>query len=317
MKRLCFLLALILLSVSVFSCGGGDVTTKNDTTTKKEPDITTKEPVKSISTVEEMTELDGVSSVTKNEEYSTNGCLVYDISFNLDGVLIDAQMALPDDYSTKNYATVLYFPDVRLIYQYLTEVYASNGFIIIRFGTRSGADETQRRDFCGKDYEDVKSFFEICKQCNFLTRGGVSVIGSAEGSVRALKLARDYPDDIMGCAVIDVISDIESFIEFRGEGIKQLFEYQIGYSIEEKPEEYRERSAVYFADEISVPVLIFAYNNSPIVPMSQATMLKDALLDGGGSCQLNIIDTLSADFMTQDSIYALISWIQELNASRF
>ena len=308
MKKICFLLAVILLALSFASCSGNDVTTTNNPNN----DVTTA-PEKKILSVEEMIELKSVKSVIKNEEYSGNGCLIYDLVFDFDGVIIDAQMAIPEDYATKNYATLLYFPDVMLKYQYLS-YYASSGYIIIRFGYRSDADETQRRDVCGEDYNDVKSFFEICRECDFLSRGGLAVMGSAEGSVRALMLAKDYPDDIMGCAVIDVISDIESFIEFRGEGIKQLYEYRIGYSIEEKPEEYQKRSPVYFADEIGVPVLIFAYNNHPLIPVEQATMLKSAILDGGGSCELKVLYELSSDFMTESSVLVMLPWITELRS---
>lgn len=311
MKRICLLLALILLILSFASCGGDDVTT----TGKPNNDDITTIPEKKILSVEEMTELDCVSSVVKNEANSGNGCIIYDLMFDFNGVKIDGQMAIPSDYKTKNYPTLLYFADVMLNYQYLS-YYASSGYTIIRFGYRSGADETQRRDACGEDYNDVKSFFEACKKCDFLSRGGLAVMGSAEGSVRALMLARDYSDEILGCAVIDVISDIESFMEFRGEGIKQLYKYRIGYSIEEKPEEYQKRSPVYFADKIDAPVLIFAYNNNPLIPVEQATMLKDAMLDSGGRCELRILNELSSDFMTESSVSVLLPWISELQASK-
>ena len=308
MKKICFLLAVILLVLSFASCSGNDVTTTNNPNN----DVTTA-PEKKILSVEEMTELKSVKSVIKNEEYSGNGCLIYDLVFDFDGVIIDAQMAIPEDYSTKNYITMLYFPDVRLDYRYLS-FYATSGYTIIRFGYRSDEDETQKRDYCGEDYNDVKSFFEACKGCDFLCRGGFGVMGSVEGSVRALMLARDYPNDILGCAVIDVISDIESFIEFRGEGIRQLYEYRIGYSISEKPDEYTRRSPVYFASKIHVPVLIFAYNNSPLIPMEQATVLKDAISDGGGSCELKVLYELSSDFMTESSVLVMLPWITELRS---
>ena len=318
MRKLCILLALMLFVLPFAGCGDNSATTGSSydvTTTENPKDDISPEPEKKISTVEEMAELEGVERVVKNEEYSVKGSLVYDITFNFDGVIIEAQMALPEDYGTKNCATVLYFPDVKLLYQYLTEVYAENGIIIIRFGYRTNSDAKQKRDYCGEDYNDVKSFFEICKKCDFLTRGGITAIGSSEGALRALKLAVDYPDDIMGCAVIDVTGDIESLIEFRGEGIKELFEYFIGGSVSEKPEEYKKRSPVYFADKISVPVLIFAYNNSPLIPLEQATMLKDAILDGGGSCEFNVIYSLSSDFMTEDSFVRILEWVAELQKS--
>ena len=141
MRKICFLLAIILLTLSVASCGGDDVTT----TVKPNGDDVTTVPEKKILSVEEMAGLNGVASVVKNEDNSGNGCLIYDLTFDFDGVIIDAQMAIPEDYATKNYATLLYFPDVTLKYQYLS-YYASNGYIIIRFGYRSDADETQRRD---------------------------------------------------------------------------------------------------------------------------------------------------------------------------
>ena len=301
MKKLCFVLAVIMLTLSLVGCGGDEVTTTTD-----DGDDTTNQ-VKKVFYVEKMTELDGVVSVVKNEQESIDGCLAYDLVLDLDGVYLDAQIVMPQDYRYKDYSTVLYFPETGLNYYNLRYLYASNGVIVVRLGYRSGESVEQKKDFCGKDYEDVKSFFEICKQCDFLTRAGITVFGSSEGSVRALKLAVDYPNDIMGCAVIDVISDIESFMNAREESIRQLFEYQIGGSIEDMPEEYQKRSAIYFADKIDIPVMILAYKDHPLVPMEQATKLRDAIISGGGECEYQVLDEINSDFGVS-ALYAMNSW---------
>lgn len=310
MRKICLILAFVFIVIAAVGCGADETTTTllDDTTT-----TTGKGGASQISrvySVEDMAKLEGVQSVTKNEAESINNCLVYDIVLNLDGVILPVQMALPGSYSNENCPTVLYFPDVMLNYGYLRNGYASVGAIVLRVGYRSDDSDTQRRDFCGEDYKDVKALFEICKKCDFLTRGGMFTIGAAEGSVRALMLASDYPTDILGCAVVDTISDVKSFADARGEGVRQLIEYRIGATYEEKPEEYKRRSAVHFANRINVPVLILAYTEG-VVPIEQAAMLRDSINNAGGSCEYKEINVLSGDF-SQYALDKLYPWMVEL-----
>ncbi|MBQ9744526.1 MAG: hypothetical protein IJW19_05315 [Clostridia bacterium] len=309
MKKLCILLAVIMLGIALVGCSTEDATT---TTANQGGSQNTGTQNKNINTVAKMTELDSVYSVTLNTEYTSDDFLVYDLILLSDGLKLRAEMVLPRDYQLKNYTTVMYFPEIGRYYEYLIDGFGRSGYIVIRLSARGLEGSEGVRDVCGKDYADAEMLLKICQSCDFLSRGGIVAAGSGEGSVKALKLASEHSDEIKGCAVIDVISDYESLIEVRGEGIKQLMETLIGGSITEMPEEYRKRSAVYFADKIDTPMLILAYKDHPLCPEEQGTMLRDAINNAGGTCTYISIDQISSDFYNEYAFSHLVQWMAAL-----
>lgn len=261
-----------------------------------------------IRIAEEMIELDNIISIVKNEKYSTRDALVYNVQFVSDGLKLNAQIALPANYSKRSYPTVIYLPEVTYDESFLVDNFAKRGMNVIRFSSRGVHGNEGQKDLCGKDYIDAETALSICKAVDFLSRGGIAVIGAAEGSARALKLAAEHPEEIVGCAVINVLSDLESLCELRGDGISEYFEKVIGGTADELPDEYRKRSAVYFAEKIKVPVLIFAYQDTPEIPRQQAEILQEAINKSGGECEIYDIDVVYSDFNGK-AFFKLIPWV--------
>ena len=268
-----------------------------------------------ILTVEEMTELDAIISIEKNEKYSNRDAVVYDLKYVSDGLKLNAQIALPANYAERSYPTVIYFPEVTYDHSFLVSNFAKRGLNVIRVSSRGVHGNEGTKDLCGKDFADAETVLSICKATDFLSRGRIAVIGAGEGSARALKLAAEYPDDVIGCSVINVLSDLESICELRGEGLTEYFERVIGGTIEELPDEYKKRSAVHFADKIETPVLIFAYKDTPELPRQQAEILKDAIDKSGGECTIYDIDEVYSDFNGK-AFFKLIPWVIGLAEER-
>ena len=285
MKKLILALTVIIMSLMLISCGSED----------------------KISSVEDMAKIDGVTSVKKNEEKSGEGCLVYNISFVSEGLKLNAQMALPENYKSESYRTVLYFSELGLDYDLLKYGYAKEGVIVVRFSARGYDGNEGTKDLCGEDVKDVLKLFDIINSCDFIKRGGIVTAGSSEGSMKALKLASERSDKLLGCAVINVISELQALIDARGEQIKEYNKYIIGGTYDEMPEEYDKRSAVYFADKIDVPVLILIYKDHPLLPEEQGIMLVEAIKDAGGDSEVRYINKVGTDFMGKSLEY-LISW---------
>ena len=61
--------------------------------------------------------------------------------------------------------------------------------------------------------------------------------------------------------------------------MKQVLRDCIGGSPEELPEEYKKRSAVYWADEITVPVLLIHSKGDTKVSFAQAQKMYELLKD--------------------------------------
>ena len=306
MKRLFILLLLIMVLLS--SCGVGIPTESTQGT----EDSKTQVNETLVQSVDDMIKIDGVLSVSKMDEYCTSGESVYTVEFEVDGLRLHFELALPNDYTDNDYPTVLYFPDVGSDAEFLVDNFAKKKINVLRLFQRGIHDNEGIKDFCGKDFEDAEKLLEICEMCSFLSNGGIFAAGAATGSVYALKLTATHPDLISGCAVVDPICDFDSFIEFRGEDMKQMMLALIGCDEGQFPFELEERSAKYFSNSISCPVLIFCYEDSPAIPNTQAEMLKELLDINGTDTELCYLSPLGSDF-NGTAFLKLIPWIMAIS----
>ncbi len=282
-------------------------TTQADT----EPPATT-EPESTLRTVEDMTQIEGVSTVTKLTEYCTASEVAYRVDFEVDGLGRYFEIALPADYAKKDYPCVLYFPDIGYEVDYLVENFAKKDVIVMRLFHRGSKDNEGEKDFCGEDFKDAEVMLSICTACPFLSDHCIITAGATTGATFALKLAATYPEIIKGCAVVDVICDMQAFVDFRGEQIKEMYLYYFGCTEEQLPEELDKRSPKYFYETIKAPVLMFCYTDNPLLPASQSEELK-ALLDANGcDTELERLSPVNSDF-NGTAFMKLIPWIKNIS----
>jgi len=274
MKR--FVMILMILAMLLTSCAGqagqngpsnenpplsGEQGDQNDPSNGTPPSNETEAP----GSVEDMTEIEGVLSVSKLTEFCTSNELAYKVEFEVDGLKRYVEIAMPKDYQEKDYPCVLYFPDVGYDVDFLVGQFAKKDVIVVRLFSRGSKGNEGMKDFCGKDFADAEALLAICKACPFLKDGGIFSAGSVTGSTFALKLAAEYPVDIVGCAVVDAICDCETLVEARGESIKSMYLAALGCTEEELPGEFAKRSPKNFYQTIKAPVLMFSYSESPFV----------------------------------------------------
>ncbi len=329
MKKISLFMAVLFCLLAFAACGEGEtqestasdfVSSEASVEASSVPEVSSlpeesSEPDEDkILTAEEMSELEEINSVAKNEQFCTSSAVVYNIEFVSDGVKMNAQLALPINYEKNDYPTVIYLPDISYDESFLVQNFANKKLNVIRMFSRGAKGNEGMKDVCGKDFVDTELLLEICKSTDFLSRGGIFVAGSSEGSIHALKLAAEHSEDLLGCAVINVISDIESVCEIK-ENSKKFFEYFLGGSFEEVPEEYKSRSAVYYADKIKVPVLIFAYKDSEQTPRQQAEVLKESIDNAGGQSEIYDIDVVYSDF-NGTAFLKLVPWVKSLSRER-
>ncbi len=311
MKRL---FATLLLSAMVLTaCGGEQPLSDHETKmTENSVETTILAEEEKIRLIEDMTEIDGVLSVTKLDEFCTSAESAYKVDFEIDGLKRYAEIALPNDYTEKTYPAVLYFPDVGHDVHYLIDNFAKKDVIVIRMFSRGSKENEGTKDFCGEDFADAEKLIDLCQSCGFLTNGDIFTAGSVTGSTFALKLAAEYPDVIAGCAVVDAICDYEAFTEERGEQTKKLFISVIGCSEEELPEELAKRSPKNFYKNIKAPVILFCYEESPIVSKTQSEMLIGLLDNNGNETELHYLNPVFSDF-NGTAFMKLIPWIKNIS----
>lgn len=292
--------------------------TKNSEYTEKitensESDVVEK--VNPINTMEKLSDVDGVVSVTKQTfSRQINGAVAYKVLYESENGKLDADVVLPRDYTndSKKYTVLIYFPQIRMSIEELASNYALNGIILICPYARGYGYSEGARDLGGeKDLADSQKLLKIFDSASFIENSKIFVAGSSEGSVNALRLfAEDSEKRISGCAVIDVISDLPAFAEFRGQGIKDLLTNLIGKTYEEAPEEYDKRSAVKFSEKLDRPILMLHYLKSPLFSVEQTNALYDLVKVTNNESTYYKIDEFSGDFQGE-GLQRLLSFINK------
>ena len=290
----------------------------NSEQTEKTTENSATEPVEiknPINTMEKLADVEGVISVSKQSfSRQINGAVAYKVLYQSENGRLSADVVLPSDYTKegKNYTVLIYFPEIGVGIEELATNYALNKIILIRPYARGNGDSEGVRDFGGnKDLSDSQKLLRIFDSASFIKKSKIFVAGSSEGSVNALRLfAEDSEKRISGCAVVDVISDLKAFGDYRGDGIKNLMSNLIGKTYEQAPEEYMLRSAVAFSEKLDRPLLMIHFSQNQFFPLEQTDALYDLVKDRNEECTYHKTDALSGDFQGE-SLQRLLSWMNK------
>ena len=147
--------------------------------------------------------------------------------------------------------------------------------------------------FGGDDLHDVIKLIDICENSfSFIDMNDFCVVGVSRGGIMTYMAARQ-DKRIQKIIVASSISDLAQSYEEREDKMKETLINCIGGTPEEMPLEYEKRSALYWADEIKVPVLLIHSKNDPKANFeTQAQKIYDKLKD-----------TTSCTFITHDDDY--------------
>lgn len=138
-----------------------------------------------------------------------------------------------------------------------------------------GADGGDGRDeFGGNDLNDVIKLIDLCENTfKFADISDLCVVGVSRGGMMSYMAARK-DSRIKGVIAVSAVSDLFKAYDKR-EDMKTLLNNYIGGSPQQLPEEYTKRSAICWADEIKVPVLIIHSKADEQVSFSQAEELSN------------------------------------------
>ncbi len=317
MKRLtiaCFIGMLLIAMLGSCSKQGSSsnevtsvTTAASHTASTTEAEVSTVE----LTNIEDLTLCDQIVSVQDISEKDARWYVAYQIIFLSDGLQIQADIIAPADYASKSYPMMFYYPEVKTVTKSLASQYADNGITVVRLYERGMENSQGARNYGGTDHVDAITLAKILAQIPCFTDSKKIVAGSSIGSILALRAVAES-DLFDGCAVVNVISDLSADIDAMGQKRKDLYTAAIGKTIEEAPEEYTKRSAVYFSDQLDRPVFILAYRNHPYASESQAIALQDALQAAKNPCTLVYLDELPSDFVSTEAQKKLLSWIYRL-----
>lgn len=181
----------------------------------------------------------------------------------------------------------------------LAPICAVSGRIVIASQYRGCGGSEGEDQFGGDDLNDVFKLIDLCeKHFSFIDMDDFCVIGASRGGVMTYPAARK-DSRIKRIIALSAVCDLFESYEARDD-MKTVLKETIGFTPEEKPEEYKKRSAVYWADEIKVPVLMFHAKQDKQVTYSQAESLYEKLKDNTDCTLITYDDDSHAEVKPED-----------------
>ena len=280
-----------------------------------QPKFVDPRSVPGIQIAEELTELDAVLSIEEISWNVTTHMHIYRMYYTSDGLSMRAELYLPDDYAEHDYPTLLYFPaeGIKGIWGFGDLFFKRKINAIVVYNR--GDNHSEGLERVG-DYVDLEVLLDICKQSEFLSRGGIAAAGGYENACRVMKLAEKHPGDLLGCIGVNGMYDFLDMYEKDIANSKLWNPVYFGVTPEENPDIYREYSPMYFADRITVPTLLFVYRDSPNMPPHYGQEMYDALTANGTPCELIELTRLDND-LSKEAIAQTAEWLTALSEQKF
>ena len=231
---------------------------------------------------------------------------ILEITYSSDGLPVRGMLIKPKNPGTRRYPAIIFnrggngelgritdngMPcglkntsclDVADLYQF-----AKAGFVVIASDYRYQGATVKRDQWGGVEVDDVLNLVPALKSLYFVDPVRLYMLGlSRGGTMTYLAIKRGIP--VNAAAVIGAVTDVKAWVDVRPEmGIVNGNQYIDGFAniwpdYEHRAgEHYRARSAVYWADQINVPVLILHSRTDRLVPVTQALQMAEALQENG------------------------------------
>jgi len=175
-------------------------------------------------------------------------------------------------------------------------LFAKAGFVVIASDYRYQGATVKRDEWGGVEVDDVLNLVPALKSLDYVDPERLYVLGLSRGGTETyLAIKRGIP--VKAAAVIGGVTDVKAWVDVRPEmGIVNGNEYTDGFAkiwpdyVHRAEEQYRARSAVYWADQINVPVLILHSRTDRMVPVTQALRMAEALEEKGKVYALRIYE---------------------------
>nr|WP_316625479.1 prolyl oligopeptidase family serine peptidase [uncultured Ruminococcus sp.] len=262
----------------------------------------------------ENSEVFQIAKVNAGADYD-DFCTTYKFSYLSDGLKINAYVSIPVSVADtqKPGKCLMFNHGGNRDYGALTKAttarvsYACKRIVIA--SQYRGCGGSQGKDqFGGDDLRDVIKLIDLCENhFSFIDMDDFCVAGASRGGVMTYPAARQ-DKRIKRIIALSAESDLFEAYESRDD-MKTVLKETIGYTPDENPEEYKKRSAVYWADEIKVPVLMFHAKQDKQVSYSQAEELYAKLKDST-DCTFITYDDDSHAIIHPEDIGTIRDWLK-------
>jgi dipeptidyl aminopeptidase/acylaminoacyl peptidase len=180
------------------------------------------------------------------------------------------------------------FSDVALSFR-------DHGYLAFCPDYRGSGKSEGKPELAKGEVDDVINGILYLKSKGLIDDNRIGLFGQSHGAAVAMIVAGRYPE-VKAVVEAAGFTDLASAYEYHTKKLgdpqikKMLMSYYsvIGGTPEEVPQEYAVRSAVNYVSSIQAPILIFHGAKDPIVPVSQAEEMYQALRNAGKTVEMKI-----------------------------
>lgn len=233
-------------------------------------------------------------------------CRSYSFNYDVDGTVVQGYISIPNDCNAENtYKCILYNRGGNANIGHLEDtdtarISAATNRIVI-------ASQYRKDDeFGGDDLNDVIKLIDLCENFEFADMTDFTAAGVSRGGMMTYMAART-DSRIKRIVSISGVSDLTAAYNDRDD-MKKVLNNFIGGSPETLPQEYEKRSAICWADEITVPTLIIHSTKDQQVCYSQAEDMYNALIENGVDATLKAYND-SIHGLHSDDVNVINEWL--------
>jgi dipeptidyl aminopeptidase/acylaminoacyl peptidase len=224
---------------------------------------------------------------------------ILDLQYASGGLSVPGLLVRPKNPGSRKWPAIIYNrggtgDDGRIDHITIVEMYllARAGFVIIASDYRFHGSTSKQDEWGGKDVDDVLNLVPAVRSLEFVDPKRLFMVGvSRGGTMTYLALKRGAP--VHAAAVIAGPSDLEALGRSRPEFVNGFDTYDGWAKVwpdyaHRAAAYYRERSAIYWADKLMVPILILQSRQDRRVPVDQSLRMAAALQAAGRKYALHI-----------------------------
>ena len=188
----------------------------------------------------------------------------------------------------------------------IVQHFANQGYIVIapnyRGSTGYGKEfqEANLFDMGGGDLQDVFSAAEWIKQSGYVDPKKLIIMGGSYGGYLSMMSVTKAPD--LWAAGVPIVPFVNYFTEIENEDpvLREIDLAQMG-DPEKNKDLYRDRSPIFFVDQIKAPLLLLAGGNDPRCPKTEAQQVVDAIKKRGGVVDYKVYENEGHGFSRVDN----------------
>lgn len=158
---------------------------------------------------------------------------------------------------------------------------SAQGYVVLASQYRGNDGGEGQEDFGGKDVNDVLNIIALARSLPFVDPTKIVMLGYSRGGMMTY-LAIKHGADIQAAVVVGGISDLEQLYRDREEGMKDVIRELVGM----EHADWEARSAIYWPENIDVPILILHGEGDRRVHVSQAKRLATKLREANSAHEL-------------------------------